>query len=154
MALVVKNPPASAGGIRDLGGIPGLGRSSGGGHGNHSSILAWRLPWTEDPGRLQSIGLQRDGHNWRTACTHAQTIISPSYDRSALPHSQTASFLLLFHSVFAHYKCMKWEREGSLWYLFKRALISLDQEPTFMISSDPNYFPIKAQFLNTHHIGD
>ena len=30
----------------------------------HSGILAWRIPWTEGPGRLQSIGLQRVGHNW------------------------------------------------------------------------------------------
>ena len=29
----------------------------------HSSILAWRIPWTEEPGRLLSIGLQRFGHN-------------------------------------------------------------------------------------------
>ena len=29
----------------------------------HSSILAWRIPWTEEPGRLQSIGSQRVGHN-------------------------------------------------------------------------------------------
>ena len=32
----------------------------------HSSILAWRIPWTEDPGGLQSMGLQRDGHGWET----------------------------------------------------------------------------------------
>ena len=31
----------------------------------HSSIVAWRIPWTEEPGRLQSIGLHRVGHNWR-----------------------------------------------------------------------------------------
>ena len=30
----------------------------------HSSILAWRIPWTEEPGGLQSMGLQRVGHNW------------------------------------------------------------------------------------------
>ena len=30
----------------------------------HSSFLAWRMPWTEKPGRLQSIGLQRVGHDW------------------------------------------------------------------------------------------
>ena len=30
----------------------------------HSSILAWRIPWTEEPSRLQSSGLQRVGHNW------------------------------------------------------------------------------------------
>ena len=29
----------------------------------HSSILAWKIPWTEEPGRLQSVGLQRVGHD-------------------------------------------------------------------------------------------
>ena len=32
----------------------------------HSSILAWRIPWTEEPGRLQSMGSQRAGHGWVT----------------------------------------------------------------------------------------
>ena len=32
----------------------------------HSSILAWRIPWTEEPSGLQSMGLQRVGHNWVT----------------------------------------------------------------------------------------
>ena len=32
----------------------------------HSSILAWRIPWTEEPGRLQSMGLQRVRHSWVT----------------------------------------------------------------------------------------
>ena len=31
----------------------------------HSSILAWEIPWTEEPGRLQSMGSQRVGHDWR-----------------------------------------------------------------------------------------
>ena len=36
----------------------------------HSSILAWRIPWTEKPGRLQSMELQRARHNWSNlACT-------------------------------------------------------------------------------------
>ena len=47
MALVVKNLPANAGNVRDEGSIPGSERSSGGGHGTHSSVLAWRIPWTE-----------------------------------------------------------------------------------------------------------
>ena len=46
---VVKNPAASAG---DVGLIPGLGRYSGERSGIHSSILAWEIPWTEEPGRL------------------------------------------------------------------------------------------------------
>ena len=44
----------------DLGSIPELGRSPGEGNGNP---LAWRIPWTEEPGRLQSMGLQRVGHD-------------------------------------------------------------------------------------------
>ena len=58
MALVVKNPPANAGDMRDAGSIPGLGTSPGGGHATHSSILAWRIPWTEEPRGLQSMGVQ------------------------------------------------------------------------------------------------
>ena len=47
----------------DLGLIPGLGRSPGEGNAAHSSTLAWKISWTEEPGRLQSMGLQRVGHN-------------------------------------------------------------------------------------------
>ena len=36
------------------------------GMATHSSILAWKIPWTEEPGGLQSMGLQRVGHNWAT----------------------------------------------------------------------------------------
>ena len=39
----------------------------------HSSILAWKIPWTEEPGRLQSMGSQRVGHDWATSLTHFQT---------------------------------------------------------------------------------
>ena len=56
VALVVKNLPVNAGDIRGVGSIPGSGGSPGGGNATHSSILAWRTPWTEEPGRLQSIG--------------------------------------------------------------------------------------------------
>ena len=58
VALVVKNLPANAGDIRDVGLIPGSGRSLGEGHAAHSSILAWRIPWTEESGELQSMGFQ------------------------------------------------------------------------------------------------
>ena len=47
---VVKNPSANAGAIGDTGSIPGSGRSPGVGNGNHSSILACKIPWTEEPG--------------------------------------------------------------------------------------------------------
>ena len=40
---------------------------------NHSSILTWRIPWTEEPGGLQSMGLQRVGHDCKTKHTHTHT---------------------------------------------------------------------------------
>ena len=52
VGLVVKNLPASAGGVRDMSFIAGLGRSPGGGHSNPPSNLDWRIPWTEESGRL------------------------------------------------------------------------------------------------------
>ena len=61
--LVVKKPPANAGGIRDLGLIPEWGRSPGGGHGNSLQDSCLRIPWTEEPGRIQSVVLQRVGHS-------------------------------------------------------------------------------------------
>ena len=57
MALVVKNPPANTGDIRDTDLIPGLGKSPGGGHSSpFFGILAGKISWTEEPGELQSIG--------------------------------------------------------------------------------------------------
>ena len=50
----------------DPGSIPGLARSLEKEMATHSSILAWRFPWTEEPGRLQAIALQRAGHDWAT----------------------------------------------------------------------------------------
>ena len=47
----------------DLSLIPGLGRSLEKETATHSSILAWRIPWTEKPGGLESMGLQRVGHD-------------------------------------------------------------------------------------------
>ena len=59
--LVVKNSAANA---EDEGSVPGLGRSPGGGKNTaYSSILAWIIPWTEDPGGLQSMGSHRVGHD-------------------------------------------------------------------------------------------
>ena len=57
-----KAPAYNAG---DPGSIPGSGRSPGEGKvlAPHSSTLAWKIPWKEEPGRLQFTGSQRVGHN-------------------------------------------------------------------------------------------
>ena len=62
MALVVKNPPANAGDNKRCRFNPWVGEDPlEEDMATHSSFLAWRIPWTEEPGRLQSIGLQRVG---------------------------------------------------------------------------------------------
>ena len=58
LALLEKNLPASAGDIRDVGSIPGWEDTLKEDMATHSSILAWRIPLTEELGRLQSIASQ------------------------------------------------------------------------------------------------
>ena len=61
--LSSKESACNAGDTGDVGSIPGSGRSPGEGHGNHSSILAWGIPGTGEPGGLPSMGSHRIGHD-------------------------------------------------------------------------------------------
>ena len=63
VVLGVKDLPANAGDIRDMGLIPGLENTLKKEMATQSSVLTWKIPWTEEPSRLQSMGLQRVGHN-------------------------------------------------------------------------------------------
>ena len=70
VALVVKNPPAmQETWVQSLGWEDPLEK----GMATHSSILAWRIPWTEEPGGLQSMGLQRVGPDWVTELNWTET---------------------------------------------------------------------------------
>ena len=75
---VVKNPLANAG---DLSSISGSGRSPEEKMATHSSILAWKIPLTEDPGRLQSIWSQWVRHNW-THCSSLRVYKAASHSWS------------------------------------------------------------------------
>ena len=67
---IVKILPAMRGTqVRSLGWEDSLEK----GMAAHSSILVWRTPWTEEPGRLQSMRLQRVGHDWATKQIHIHT---------------------------------------------------------------------------------
>ena len=69
MAQIVKNPPVMQEiWVRSLGGEDPLEK----GMVAHSNILAWKIPWTEEPGRLQSMESQRVKHEW---ATNASTFI-------------------------------------------------------------------------------
>ena len=59
---VVKNLPANVENAGDLGSIPGSEDSLEKGMATHFSILAWRTPWTEEPGGLQFMGSERVRH--------------------------------------------------------------------------------------------
>ena len=65
MVLVVKNLLCNAGDIRDVGLIPGLQDPLEKERATHSSVLGWRIPWVEEPGRLQCMGLHIVVHERR-----------------------------------------------------------------------------------------
>ena len=75
VALVVKNPPANAGDIIDMGSIPGSGRSPGGGHSNPFQYSYLEDPKNRGAWRLRFIGLQRVERDWSNlARPHAYLI--------------------------------------------------------------------------------
>ena len=63
VALVVNNPPANAGDFKDLGLISGSEDSLEEEMATHSSIYAWKIPWTEEPGGLCSMRSQTVKHD-------------------------------------------------------------------------------------------
>ena len=88
VVLVVKNLPAMQE-TWDLGSIPGLGRSQEKEMVTHTGVLVWEIPWTEEPGRLQSKGHKRVRHNWNNlACKGNLTVLSnPIIGWKGLPGS-------------------------------------------------------------------
>ena len=82
--------------------IPGSGRSPGEGIVTHSSILAWEIPWTEEPGELQSMGSQRVRQDRVTKCTHRHISLLPrpgQLDRLVLEPGIRNPLSLLFLAV-------------------------------------------------------
>ena len=93
----------SACNVGDLGSTPGSGRSLGGGNGTHSSILAWRIPWTEEPGGLQFLGLHRVGHDCINLAWHGSEVRELGQGRDAgcsLDRTGTGLFWLLLCRFF------------------------------------------------------
>ena len=80
---MVKNPSANA---AVAGSIPGSGRSPREGNGNHSSILAWKIPCTEEPGGLQSMGFQKVRYNLVTEQQHKIHVVMYFIQELPFPH--------------------------------------------------------------------
>ena len=82
----------------------------------HSSILAWRTPWTEEPGELQSIGSQRVGHDWGDlACKHSRTKSKPLL-RYILANTRIRASKFCHWSV--NYLLREWGREVQSFPIF------------------------------------
>ena len=80
VVLVIKNQPTNTGDIRETGSTPGSGRSLGGDSGNLLQYSCLENPVAENPDGLQSIGLQRAGHDWNgLAYRHAFISINSDY---------------------------------------------------------------------------
>ena len=58
------------------------------GMATHSSILAWLIRWTEEPGGLQSMDSQRVGHKWVTNIQFSCSVVSPSFQPNGLQHAR------------------------------------------------------------------
>ena len=73
---MIKTLPASAEGARDTGSVPGLGRSPRIGDGNSLQYVAWEIPWTEEPGGLQSMGLPKVRPEFATKQQQQQQVMT------------------------------------------------------------------------------
>ena len=71
----------------------------------HSSILAWRIPWTEAPGRLQSMGSHRIGHNWRDLAHKDEWLLMLGHKNNFT----NFHFALLDHSLSVKPDAILWE---------------------------------------------
>ena len=75
---MVKDSPTNAEDIEDVGLIPGSRRSPGEETATHSSIIAWEIPWTEEPVGLKSIGSQSVRHDWAVEQSVAPIAVFPA----------------------------------------------------------------------------
>ena len=82
---MAKNPPARAGDAGDGGSIPGSRGSPGVGNGNALQLLAWKSPWTEEPGRLPSMGVAKSRRDRATERTQGPLLITPGVLATRLP---------------------------------------------------------------------
>ena len=72
---MINNPPASAGDVRDMGLTPGSGRPLKKEMATYSNILVWEIPWTEEPGGLQSMWVSKSQtHDLVTTATISSNI--------------------------------------------------------------------------------
>ena len=108
--LAVKNPPADAG---DVGRSQGWEDPLEEGMVTHSSVLVWRIPWTEEPGGLQPMGSHRVGHDWsHFARMHAHMFSSSCvlFDHLNVSIMREGTVSITFNAKFPEPKISAWHR--------------------------------------------
>ena len=104
---MLKNPSANAGNIRDVGLIPELGRSPRERNGTNPSILAQRIPWTEEPGGLPFMGSHRVRHDLSDLSAAASAYLRLLIFLPAILISACASSCPVFLMMYSTYKLNK-----------------------------------------------
>ena len=80
---------------------------------NQPNILAWRIPWTEEPSRLQSIGSHRVGPDLTTKTTNNNKYLAPTYSRPPLWSGSSSPTLVVRHAPGKAFFCaLKKRKEG------------------------------------------
>ena len=126
MAQTVKNRPAmQETGVQSPGRKDPLEKEMA----TSSSILAWRNPWTEEPGGLQSTGLQRAGHNWVTKHAHPQICSHLNSWILAICYlAQCTDTAAMINWKILRWKTIIWVSPMESQHLYKRAVEGLDSE--------------------------
>ena len=111
----------------------------------HSSTLAWKIPWMKEPGGLQSMRLQRVGHDWATSlCLCANHFIYILFD---FAYTFLSHFWYFFNKV--HWKVWDWDYIadlGNYWLGMKIyfPISPLKDEKHFSVTAQPKSFHIKV----------
>ena len=103
----------------------------------HSSILAWRIPWSEEPGRLQSTGSQRVGHNWATSLSLSCQVTS------------VISFSLWLYGLWPARPLHPWNSPGKNTGVSSRALL----QGIFLTQGSPASPALQVNSLPLSHQG-
>ena len=145
VALVVKNTPANAGDVR----VWSLGWEDPleGEMAAHFSILAWRIPWTEELGGLESIGSQRVGHNWvSTAQMTNKSVWNENLDNGSTRRTQWIFFswikqgrmeglssVILIRKILLRASVnVKWRFEKNPWPIVGRQRMTSGKQSSFL----------------------
>ena len=86
----------------------------------HSSKLAWKIPWTEEPGRLQPMGLQRVGHDWATSLSFTFNLL-----RKKGTYIKECAHYVHMISFFPHWRKMKQNIHRIFWKYIEAAPMSM-----------------------------